>query len=265
MYVLEKEWKGAPVGDVVTETDLTALVELIEEGRRGEPGTAGLPPVVLERLRRLVPCDQVSFNDMVPDKKTVLIQDFPVECGLAGLETLADDDDPFWVHFWQSPQCAYALLSGDVRTVTTLSDFCSDREWHASGMYIDCLRQYGVEREAMLSLSAPPGRARRILFFRDGDGPDFDRRERLLLSLLRPHLDELYQDLERDRQPAARLTKRQHELLALVARGHSNIEIARALALSPTTVRTHLEHIFRQLGVSSRTAAVARAFPTTPY
>ena len=86
-----------------------------------------------------------------------------------------------------------------------------------------------------------------------------------MLSLLRPHLNELYQDLEHDRQPPARLSKRQREVLSLVARGHSNIEIARLLTVSPTTVRTHLEHIFRQLGVSSRTAAVARIFPTTPY
>ena len=253
------------MGDVVTETDLTALVELLEEGRRADPGPVGLPTVVLERLHRLIPCDQVSLNDLDPDKKALLVQDFPAEPGSAGPQSFVDEDDPFWVHFWKSPHCPYPLLSGDVRTVTTLSDFCSDREWHDSGMYVDCLRQHGVEREAMLSLSAPPGRARRLMFFRGADGPDFDRRERVLLSLLRPHLDELYQDLERDRQPGARLTNRQHELLALVARGYSNIEIARALAVSPTTVRTHLEHIFRQLGVSSRTAAVARVFPTTPY
>ena len=254
-----------PVADAVTDSDLTALVELVEEGRGGEPAPAGLPTVVLERLHRLIRCDQVSFNDMTPDKQTVFIQDFPAEPGSADSGNDVHEDHPFWVQFWKSPLCAYPLLSGDVRTVITLSDFYSDREWHDSGMYIDYLRQYGVEREAMLSLTAPPGRARRVLFFRCGDGPDFDRRERMLLSLLRPHLDELYQDLERERQPAERLTKRQHELLTLVARGYTNIEIARALTLSPTTVRTHLEHIFRQLDVSSRTAAVARVFPITPY
>ena len=57
-----------------------------------------------------------------------------------------------------------------------------------------------------------------------------------------------------------RLTARQCELLRLVAAGHNNVEIARLLVLSENTVRKHLENIYERLGVSSRTAAVARAF-----
>jgi hypothetical protein len=46
----------------------------------------------------------------------------------------------------------------------------------------------------------------------------------------------------------------------LVAAGHTNGQIARRLRISEGTVRTHLENIYRLLQVSSRTAAVARAF-----
>jgi DNA-binding CsgD family transcriptional regulator len=61
------------------------------------------------------------------------------------------------------------------------------------------------------------------------------------------------------------LTARQRELLQLVAAGHDNTATARRLALSPGTVRNHLENAYARLGVTSRTAAVARAFPDTTW
>jgi DNA-binding NarL/FixJ family response regulator len=56
------------------------------------------------------------------------------------------------------------------------------------------------------------------------------------------------------------LTGREAEVLALVAAGRSNREIAEALVLSPKTVARHLSNIFAKLGVSSRTQAAAYAF-----
>jgi DNA-binding CsgD family transcriptional regulator len=56
---------------------------------------------------------------------------------------------------------------------------------------------------------------------------------------------------------APELTERQAEILELVALGMSNQQIANATSLSPRTVEKHLERIYRQLGVSSRTEAVA--------
>jgi DNA-binding CsgD family transcriptional regulator len=54
------------------------------------------------------------------------------------------------------------------------------------------------------------------------------------------------------------LTTREREVLAWVARGKTNAEIAELLWLAPSTVRKHLENVYAKLGVSSRTAAVAR-------
>ncbi len=54
------------------------------------------------------------------------------------------------------------------------------------------------------------------------------------------------------------LTAREREVLALLAEGGSNREIAEKLGLSPKTVNRHVENIFNKLGVSSRAAAVAR-------
>lgn len=58
------------------------------------------------------------------------------------------------------------------------------------------------------------------------------------------------------------LSARELEVLGLVARGNSNIDIARQLHLSETTVKSHLAHIYPKLGVTSRTAAVAAARET---
>jgi DNA-binding NarL/FixJ family response regulator len=63
------------------------------------------------------------------------------------------------------------------------------------------------------------------------------------------------------RHPVPVLTARHWQLLGLLAAGHTNAQIARRLGLSEGTVRTHLEHIYRRLNVSSRAAAVTRAFP----
>ena len=55
------------------------------------------------------------------------------------------------------------------------------------------------------------------------------------------------------------LTHRQAEVLRLVAIGKDNDWIATELFITTRTVRKHLEHIYTRLGVSSRTAAAARA------
>jgi DNA-binding CsgD family transcriptional regulator len=58
------------------------------------------------------------------------------------------------------------------------------------------------------------------------------------------------------------ITEREREILALVAAGKTNAEIAMILAISARTVQKHLEHIFRKLGVETRTAAAVCALST---
>jgi DNA-binding NarL/FixJ family response regulator len=55
------------------------------------------------------------------------------------------------------------------------------------------------------------------------------------------------------------LSPRELQLLQLLARGHSNKEIAADLFISQSTVKTHLIHIYNKLGVENRTAAIDRA------
>ena len=53
----------------------------------------------------------------------------------------------------------------------------------------------------------------------------------------------------------AGLTRRELEILRLVAEGHSNSQLARMLWVTEQTVKFHLSNIYRKLGVSNRTEA----------
>ena len=55
------------------------------------------------------------------------------------------------------------------------------------------------------------------------------------------------------------LTTREVEVLGLLARGHSNREIAQALVVTPKTAANHIEHIYSKLGISTRAAATLYA------
>jgi DNA-binding NarL/FixJ family response regulator len=63
-----------------------------------------------------------------------------------------------------------------------------------------------------------------------------------------------------DRGRAEPLTDREVQVLAAIARGGTNREVARELLVSEATVKTHLLHLYPKLGVRDRAAAVRVAF-----
>lgn len=84
-------------------------------------------------------------------------------------------------------------------------------------------------------------------------GSVFDRR------VTENTLRSLYIEPKTVRQGMPKLNSRQLEVLRLVAKGKTNIEIGKELYISDRTVQTHLMHIFRNLNVQSRTEAVVQA------
>jgi DNA-binding CsgD family transcriptional regulator len=223
----------------------------------------GLPAQVLHQLAALVPCDVLSFNDFDHAVRRVYVdQEWTGDPSVPMTTTAEDDDvDPFFDCYWQTLSCSYPSRTGDLRSVTKRSDFYSEREWRQSPMYVDYFRGQGRPFAHSLSccLPSPGSRLRRFLFFRITG--DFDERDRLTLALLRPHLAEMHREFERARAAVPKLTARQTQLLKLVAEGRTNAQIASQLFVSTHTVRKHLENIFERLQVSTRAAAVTRAFP----
>jgi predicted ATPase/DNA-binding CsgD family transcriptional regulator len=89
----------------------------------------------------------------------------------------------------------------------------------------------------------------------------FERGERLTIEETQLDAEKIILDLTEWCRSSldARLTKREVEVLQLLAEGLSNPEIAARLVLSRRTVDAHLRSIFDKLGVSTRTAAALRA------
>ncbi len=83
--------------------------------------------------------------------------------------------------------------------------------------------------------------------------PGITRRLIAEFARLRPPQRTHAEDLEA-------LTRRELEILSLVASGLSNHEIAQRLVLSNETVKTHVSHILRKLGLRDRAQAVVAAY-----
>lgn len=65
--------------------------------------------------------------------------------------------------------------------------------------------------------------------------------------------------LGQERRAGDRLTPREREVLRLIALGHTSVEIARKLGLSPRTIETHRARIHRKLGLDTRAELVRYA------
>ncbi len=215
-----------------------------------------VPPSWLEDLAGLIPCDDITFQVMDPVRQWTRGQSFPTG------EATSEDDELealFWASFPDSIACNYPQRNGDHHSITRLSDFYSRRDVNrgAAGTY---LRATGVRHEVLMPLPMLDGLDRRVLLFRF-DGRDFSEREVILLGLLRPHLIEVCLRQLRRRCGRPELTKRQWDILRLLAAGCSNRQAARALGISEATVSKHLESLYARLGVNSRTEALAQVTP----
>jgi DNA-binding CsgD family transcriptional regulator len=105
--------------------------------------------------------------------------------------------------------------------------------------------------------------------WRDRRHENFDRDDLALLDVVRPaFVSALRRCGDRVRPPQtprpipaiqpATLSERESAIAQLVARGLPDKEVARLLGISVTTVRTHIDHIFRKMGVDNRTALAIR-------
>jgi DNA-binding CsgD family transcriptional regulator len=235
--------------------DALALIDVAYSAEGPEP----FAERVVETLARLVPGEIVGYNEReLVSHRLLIARETPFV------------EPPREVAEAVSTFCGEYPLSMLRRRSETralkISDFVSSRELHRLDYYNHALRPLEIEHQMRFWLSAPPGVARYFYVSRRHADGDFTERDRDLFELLRPFLDALrerFDALAAHETNGSGLTDREAEILAWVARGKTNQEIAALLVVSPHTVRKHLEHAFKKLRVHTRTAAVARAFAST--
>ncbi|MGW1344234.1 response regulator transcription factor [Kribbella sp. NPDC002412] len=239
----------------VTERDLRRMFDVIDRGREAGPDEV-YPRELMRALAELIPADDITFQVSRPlEREFVALEEVTEE------EVVIEDgwEELFWQSYWFADACSRPQRTGDYESVWKVSDYLSAGQLARTPIG-EWFRLNGIRSEITVPFPPSGSEDRRLLLFR-GTGRDFSERERLLLRMLRPHFIEVHRALERHRAGIPDLTNRQLELLRLVAAGHSNTQIARRLFVAEGTVRKHLENIYERLGVTSRTAAVATAFP----
>lgn len=116
----------------------------------------------------------------------------------------------------------------------------------------------GDARWINISTLVLPGRTGVVHLFRDVS--EARARERLAAAVLAGRV----RPPETASSPLVVLTRREQEVLQLLARGASTREIAQTLFISRLTARNHVQHILRKLGATSRAEAVAISLRGTP-
>jgi DNA-binding CsgD family transcriptional regulator len=227
---------------------LLRFVGNVEEIVGDEP----FPPELLGELGNLVPADGVYYCELDRVRRRELA--FAARRG----DNFDMPDVPYWEISGEHPVCR--VHNRGKFNALKLSDFVGQARLRRSRVYALWFRPMDVEYELNVAIPSPPWHTKTFLFDRGRGSRDFTERDRLVLDLLQPHLARLWQRAHERRPASARLglTARELQVLAWVARGSTNQQIAETLWIAPTTVRKHLENIYAKLGVRTRTAAAAR-------
>lgn len=174
------------------------------------------------------------------------------------------------VNYDDHPTARFTKTAAPDRAVRLTDHFPSRQAIHATRHYQENLRPLGMEFELTLLMDTPLSQRLGISVARSKT--DFTDDETELFSRLGPHLKRAFHHAQTlaqlraaadARQPQAAawrqidLTPKESEVLRWIATGRTNREIAKLMEVSPATVKTHLEHVYQKLGVSSRAAATA--------
>jgi DNA-binding CsgD family transcriptional regulator len=219
----------------------------------------------------LIPSDILTYNEIDTRQQRAYMVEQP-----AGVIT-ASQVRTFERLAGQHPLIRHYALTRETQP-RKISDFLSLSEFRRLDLYQEFFREVAVNYQ--LAVTIPSSNSVVIGIALNRTVRDFSERDRAVLDVIRPHLAQSYRNaIERaalrERTEAAEravrsapaaslasLTSREQEVLALVADGKTNLQIATGLSLSPRTVQKHLEHIYDKVGVRSRTAAAMRLAST---
>lgn len=211
----------------------------------------------------LLHCDSVVINELTADGE-------PVAQTAHGIAV------PLWLHQrWPSlapthPVAMHMITSRD-SSPALLSDFVSAAELHPTPLYQQILSP--LQTEDQLCIAVNPGHDGVLGVTCNRPDRSFTEVDRALAAMLSIGLTPAYaaarwrETCHGDRQDLASevgaavlvdtgLTIRQAEVLSLLAEGRTYAQVGRHLGISMGTVRTHIQRLYRALGVSSAAEAV---------
>jgi DNA-binding CsgD family transcriptional regulator len=330
----------------LAERDVKALLSVIAELAVLDD-VRPFPTDLLRRTGDLIGGAEVSYSELDRLRQRSIFQ-----ASSDGDESDAPSDDEARAYFRlanEHPVCSRRAAADDWTSVLKVSDFSSQREFERTEIWNELYRHSDVRYWMDVGI-APTGLQTRVFIFTRSDR-DFDERDRLVLELLQPHLQQRY-DRTRTAAEAAdalatleeggtdafydvvlcsnggvmefasprsrrllatyfgsengslpeglraalrkprgtvsveragrrltvraarsagmlllllgeqdarldRLTRRQLEILEQVASGATDAAVGAVLGVTATTVKKHLERIYEQLNVHTRTAATA--------
>jgi DNA-binding CsgD family transcriptional regulator len=229
---------------------ILAIVAESASGTADEP----LPLHALDMIRGLIPCDVVALFDGYPADR---INRRTWTSGWMAPWSVEDRRiiDRFRFQVPLGPSAA--TIAGPIR----ISDAMSRSRYRRTDLYQLTGRSHGIEYSMDHWLPGRAGRIRGLTF--DASFRDFSDRDRDVVHVLGRHLATVIGRLDSTPAPMSarrKLTIRQAEILSCVADGWTNLQIARALSISPLTVKKHLENTFFVMGVHSRAAAIASLY-----
>jgi DNA-binding CsgD family transcriptional regulator/GAF domain-containing protein len=134
----------------------------------------------------------------------------------------------------------------------------SSSAWQQSNLYQQLFRSYGLEHGLVAPLIGSSGLIGGIYFLRDQHFLAFDDNDLIQISCLCQHLSVRLATLAGAISSSGCLTRREQEIVALVAEGLSNREIGLQLFISRDAVKQSLKRIFRKLDVSARAEMIAK-------
>ena len=161
-----------------------------------------------------------------------------------------DDSDATYEE-WAEHVAEHPIMSGRIEPVVSVSDVYSRYQFRRTWLYRHFFAP-DLEHEIGLHLSRPAAELH-LVYLSRGPGRDFSQRDRMVLQLLRPHLDAAFRRLA---FPSPTLTPRETEVLRCVRDGDSNSQVARRLGITEATVEKHLEHVYARTGAQSRIQAL---------
>jgi DNA-binding CsgD family transcriptional regulator len=244
----------------LTDRDLKSAFDLGYDAA-SLTGAEPFPVEFLARLAELIPADAiVGYHEAVIGRPCRVVEsvEIPAEGIPPRIQQLGG-------RFWYQDPLRHGIGKHESRALK-LSDFITRRSRRQLDFYWHVWKPLGIDDSLRVWLPAPAGRAR-VIYLERG-GRDFTERDRAILQVLRPALIRIHRAALKRRQASrptlSSLTKRERQILTLIAQGKTSRQIAALLVVSPYTVRKHTEHILEKLDVHTRSAAVAYAFNGTP-